>query len=296
MISSEKKLLQGILENLEKMEIKGISIDSRSIKKGELFIAIKGERFDGHDFIPDAIKRGAWGALVERVFFETKYRSLSELKNILTVEHTLYALQEISHMHRKKFSPPIVGITGSNGKTTTKEMLAGIFGQLGSVLKNKGNLNNQIGVPLTLLGLNAAHKAAVVEMGMSAPGEIDTLARLVNPTVGVITNIGPAHFEFFGSLEKIASAKGELFDHLKTRGIAVLNTDDQFFAFLTKRTGNRVLTFGIEKKADVQATDILQGEDFTDFTLAAEGSKKRVRLRSVGRHNVYNALAAPPLR
>jgi UDP-N-acetylmuramoyl-tripeptide--D-alanyl-D-alanine ligase len=292
MIASEKKRLQEILEGLDSMEIKGISIDSRSIKEGELFVAIKGDRFDGHDFIPDAMKRGAWGALVERAVLEKKYVRLSELKNILPVENTLYALQEMAHLNRKKFSLPVVGITGSNGKTTTKEMLAGIFRQQGPVLKNEGNLNNHIGVPLTLLGLNASHKAAVVEMGMSAPGEIDTLARLVKPTIGVITNIGPAHLEFFGSLEKIALAKGELLGHIQTEGVAVLNADDQFCGLLNKKTGNRVVTFGIENKADVRAADIRQGEDFTDFILDAEGSGRKIRLRTIGRHNIYNALAA----
>jgi UDP-N-acetylmuramoyl-tripeptide--D-alanyl-D-alanine ligase len=292
MTAFEKKMIRGILEGLDKMEIKGVSIDSRSIKEGELFVAIKGDRFDGHDFIPDAMRRGAWGALVERTALEKKYRSLSDLKNILPVEDTLYTLQEMSHMHRKKFSFPVVGITGSNGKTTTKEMLAGIFRQQGPVLKNEGNLNNHIGVPLTLLGLNASHKAAVVEMGMSAPGEIDTLARLVKPTIGVITNIGPAHLEFFGSLEKIARAKGELLGHIQSDGAVVLNADDQFCQFLRSKTGNRVVMFGIENQADVKASNITQGENFTDFVLAAEGSSEKVQLRTVGRHNVYNAIAA----
>jgi len=274
------------------MEIKGISIDSRNIKEGELFVAIKGDRFDGHDFVPDAIKKGAWGALVERTVLEKKFESLGGLKNILPVEDTLYALQEMSHLHRKKFSVPVVGITGSNGKTTTKEMLAEILKQQGPVLKNEGNLNNHIGVPLTLLKLDAKHKAAVVEMGMSAPGEIDTLARLVSPTVGVITNIGPAHLEFLGSLDIIAQAKGELFGNIRPEGTAVLNADDRYFKTMQSKFHGRIMTFGIENKADVQASEIRQDKDFTDFKISTDGLAVNVRLRAVGKHNVYNALAA----
>ena len=288
----ENKLLAELLGRVERVEIKGISIDSRNIKEGELFIAIKGDRFDGHDFVPDAMKRGAWGALVERSALEKKYERLGGLKNILAVEDTVCALQEMSFMHRKKYSLPVVGITGSNGKTTTKEMLACILKQKGPVLKNEGNLNNHIGVPLTLLKLGAHHKSAAVEMGMSAPGEIDVLARLVSPEVGVITNIGPAHLEFLGSMDMVAAAKAELLNNLKHEGTAVLNADDPYFDTLKNKFGGRVLSFGIEKKADARAVDIKQGKNFTDFTIKADDSRVHVRLQAVGRHNIYNALAA----
>jgi len=274
------------------MEIKGISIDSRTIKKGELFVAIKGARFDGHDFVPEVIKNGAWGALVDRSELETKYSSLCGLRNILPVEDTIFALQEMSQMHRKKFAIPVIGITGSNGKTTTKEMLASILKQKGSVLKNEGNLNNHIGVPLTLLKIDARHMSAVVEMGMSALGEIDTLARLASPDVGVITNIGPAHLEFLGTTDLVAQAKAELLGNLKTDGIAVLNADDQYFTVLRNKYDGRVLSFGIENKADVSASRIQQGKDFTDMTIEAADVRADVRLPAVGKHNVYNALAA----
>ena len=274
------------------MEIKGVSIDSRNIKEGELFIAIKGDRFDGHDFVPDAIKNGAWGALVERTALETKYEHIGGLKNILPVEDTLVALQEMSHKHRKKYSIPVIGITGSNGKTTTKEMVAGIMKQKGPVLKNEGNLNNHIGVPLTLLKIEARHRSAVVEMGMSASGEIDLLARLAAPDVGVITNIGPAHLEFLGTMDGVAEAKAELLGNLSATGTAVLNADDPYFETLRKKCPGRVVSFGIENKADVTACDIEQGRDFTDFTLTSDGAKAKVRLRAIGRHNIYNALAA----
>lgn len=289
---SEKKLLEETLGRLARMEIKGVSIDSRTIQGHELFVAIKGDRFDGHDFVPAVMQKGAWGALVERSTLENKFSRLVGLKNILPVEDTLFALQKMAYLHRIKFSIPVVGITGSNGKTTTKEMLACILKQKGPVLKNEGNLNNHLGVPLTLLKLNAGHRAAAVEMGMSALGEIDTLARLVGPDVGVITNIGPAHLEFLKTLDGVAQAKGELLDHLKPGGTAVLNNDDQYFEALKKRFSGRVLSFGIDGKADVRATDLAQGGDFTDFTLLADGSKTNIRLRAVGKHNIYNALAA----
>ncbi len=274
------------------MEIKGVSIDSRTIKAGELFVAIKGDRFDGHDFVPDAIKRGAWGAIVERSVLESRYASLGGLKNIIAVEDTLHSLQEMSAAHRKKFSIPLVGITGSNGKTTTKEMLASILRQKGPVLKNAGNLNNHIGVPLTLMGLTASHKTAVVEMGMSGPGEIKMLARLVMPTVGVITNIGPAHLEFLGSLDMVVQAKGELLENMEPNSIAVLNADDRYFEALKAKFNGSMITFGIDKAADVTAVDIRQEKNLTDFNIRSGDAAVRVRLQAVGRHNVYNALAA----
>jgi UDP-N-acetylmuramoyl-tripeptide--D-alanyl-D-alanine ligase len=292
MNDSEKKMLEEILGRFERMEIKGISIDSRTIKEGELFVAIKGDRFDGHDFVPEVIKKGAWGALVDRSTLETKYGSLGSLKNIVPVEDTIFTLQEMAHMHREKFAIPVVGITGSNGKTTTKEMLAGILKQKGPVHKNEGNLNNHIGVPLTLLKLDRRHRSSVVEMGMSATGEIDTLARLVSPDVGVITNIGPAHLEFLGTMDMVAQAKAELLSNLKSDGTAVLNADDRYFTTLRNKCSGRVLSFGIEDEADVRAFDIRQGKDFTDMTIGADGSTVKVRLPAIGRHNIYNALAA----
>ncbi len=274
------------------MEIKGVSIDSRTIRDGELFVAIKGDRFDGHDFIAEAIRKGAWGAIVDRAAFERNYTSLSGFKNIIPVEDTLSALQEMSAIHRNKFSMPVVGITGSNGKTTTKEMLACILKQKGPVLKNEGNLNNHIGVPLTLLRLNESHKSAVIEMGMSASGEIDSLSRMVKPDVGVITNIGPAHLEFFGSLDMVAEAKAEILLNLKSDDTAVLNADDRYFKMLKARFTGHIITFGLDARADITAGEIRQDKDYTDFTLRTNGSRALVRLRAVGRHNIYNALAA----
>jgi len=292
MIESENKLLLEILDKMAHREIKGVSIDSRTIREGELFVAIQGDRFDGHEFVSGVMQRGAWGALVSRTALADRAPALGGLINILLVEDTLNALQELAYLQRRKFAVPVVGITGSNGKTTTKEMLAGILRQQGPVLKNEGNLNNHIGVPLTLLRLNAGHKAAVVEMGMSALGEIDMLARFVGPDVGVITNIGPAHLEFLKSMDLVAQAKGELFGHLKPDGTAVLNADDHYFDTMKKKFSGRVLSFGIDKASDVRASHIRQEKDFTDFTIRYDNSTVKVRLRAVGKHNVYNALAA----
>ena len=292
MNDQDKKTLEKLQKRLQKMEIKGISIDSRTVKEGELFIAIRGERYDGHDFVPDVMRKGAWGAIVDRSALEAKYAGISGLKNVIPVEDTLFSLQEMALMHRKKFLLPVIAVTGTNGKTTTKEMLAAILLQQGPVLKNEGNLNNHIGVPLTLLKLEARHKAAIIEMGMSGLGEIETLARLAMPSVGVITNIGPAHLQFLGSTDTVAQAKGELLQMMRSDGTAVLNADDRYFTTLRSKYSGRVLSFGIDRQADVQAKDIRQERDLTDLTLHADGRSVLVRLRTVGRHNVYNALAA----
>jgi UDP-N-acetylmuramoyl-tripeptide--D-alanyl-D-alanine ligase len=229
---------------------------------------------------------------VEQSVLEKNFENLGGLKNILPVDDTLFALQKMAQVHRKKFTVPLVGITGSNGKTTTKEMLAGILKQKGPVLKNEGNLNNHIGVPLTLLKMDRTHKAAVVEMGMSALGEIDMLSRLAIPDVGVITNIGPAHLEFLGSTDGVAQAKGELLANLNPNGTAVLNSDDRYFDALKSKYPGRVRSFGIDTHADVRATGIKQGREHVDFTIHAEGAHADVRLAATGKHNVYNALAA----
>jgi UDP-N-acetylmuramoyl-tripeptide--D-alanyl-D-alanine ligase len=273
-------------------DIKGVSIDSRTIQAGELFVALRGDRYDGHEFVADAIKKGAWGAMVERSALETKYSALSGLKNMIAVEDTLFSLQEMALIHRKKFLIPVVAVTGSNGKTTTKEMLATILIKKGAVLKNEGNLNNHIGVPLTLLKMGPRHRFGIIEMGMSGLGEIEMLTRLVMPTVGVITNIGPAHLQFLGDTDTVAHAKGELLQFMRSDGTAVLNADDRYFTTLRNRYSGRVLSFGMESPADVRAMDLRQEQDVTYLTLHAGGRSVPVRLRTVGRHNVYNALAA----
>jgi UDP-N-acetylmuramoyl-tripeptide--D-alanyl-D-alanine ligase len=292
MTQAERQVLELLQGRLFSMEIKGVSIDSRTIKEGELFVAIRGDRFDGHDFVPDAIRKGAWGALVERSLLEQRYADLSVLRNVVPVEDTLVSLQEMSLLHRKKFSIPVVAITGSNGKTTTKEMLASILQRSGDVLRTEGNLNNHIGVPLMLCRLKERHRAAIIEMGMSGLGEIAALTRLAVPAVGLITNIGPAHLQFLGDTDTIAQAKGELLEGLHSGGTAVLNANDRYFGTLRSKFSGRIISFGLSSDADVRSDNIRQGPDHTSFALQAGGRSLDIRIHTVGRHNVSNALAA----
>lgn len=292
MNETDIKTAEDLLVKLERTDITGISIDSRTIRNGELFVAIRGDRFDGHDFVQDALQKGAWGAVVERSALEQKYVSLGGKQNVFPVEDTLLSLQEMSMRHRRKFTLPLVAITGSNGKTTTKEMAARILREAGPVLRNEGNLNNHIGVPLTLLKMTRDHRAAVIEMGMSAAGEIALLAHLAAPTVGVITNVGPAHLEFLGSMDNVARAKGELLRGMPQQGTAVLNADDDYCGMFRELFGGTVRTFGLDRPADVAGRIAGQGPDHTDIVIAAGGASAPVRLRTVGKHNVRNALAA----
>jgi UDP-N-acetylmuramoyl-tripeptide--D-alanyl-D-alanine ligase len=264
--------------------------DSRTIEQGALFVALAGERFDGHDFIADVAMRGAAGAVVSR-------RLDSSLPQVVVPE-TLAALSAFALAWRRSFAGPVIGITGSNGKTTVKEMTAAILGQLGPCLATQGNLNNHIGVPLTLCRLEEAHRYAVIEMGANHVREIAHLAALAEPTVGLVINAGPAHLEGFGGLDGVARGKGEMFEALGPEGTAVINADDRFAAFwhgLARRAG-RVITFGMREAADVSAQNIqgLLGEAgfTTRFDLVAPAGQRRIELALAGDHNVMNALAA----
>lgn len=267
----------------------GISTDSRSIKEGELFIPLVGDRFDGHDFIKQVFEKGAAGVIVAagRVVPIPGGRAFIEVKD------TLRALQDIAH-HLRTARPglEVVGVTGTNGKTTTKEMLASILAVRGPVLKNEGNLNNGIGVPLTLLRLRDEHWAAVIEMGMNSFGEIQRLAEIAVPQVGVVTNIGPGHLENLGSLEGVAKAKGELIAALPEGGTAVLNADDPYQRDQLAVSAVRTLTFGLGKGADFSATDVEETAAGVVFSLVTKGGTVRVKLPVLGFHNVYDALAA----
>ena len=264
--------------------------DSRTIEQGALFVALAGERFDGHDFIADVAMRGAAGAVVSR-------RLDSSLPQVVVPE-TLAALSAFALAWRRSFAGPVIGITGSNGKTTVKEMTAAILGQLGPCLATQGNLNNHIGVPLTLCRREEAHRYAVIEMGANHVREIAHLAALAEPTVGLVINAGPAHLEGFGGLDGVARGKGEMFEALGPEGTAVINADDRFAAFwhgLARRAG-RVITFGMREAADVSAQNIqgLLGEAgfTTRFDLVAPAGQRRIELALAGDHNVMNALAA----
>jgi UDP-N-acetylmuramoyl-tripeptide--D-alanyl-D-alanine ligase len=287
----ENFTIQDILKATEGQLLKGhlgtavetISTDSRTLKAGHVFIALIGERFDGHDFIPQAVNKGARGILVSRDMGKTT------VDNVILVKDTLKALGDIARFYRSRFNIHVVGITGSNGKTTTKDMIAAVLSQKFNVLKNEGNLNNTIGLPLTLFNLSGAHEAAVLEMGISIPGEMARLVEIAQPDVAVVTNVGSTHLEFLHSVEVVASEKGIL---ARSAGSGVLNADDPRVAGMRDGLSGRTIFYGLSD-ADVTAENIRQNEDGTiNFTLILETGNIDIHLRSIGRHNVYNALAA----
>ena len=266
----------------------GVSIDSRNIGEGELFIALRGERFDGHDFLAEALKRGG-GAVVS-----APAAAPVKGKTIVLVSNTLKALHDIARFIRRKRRPTVIGVTGTNGKTTTKELIAAVLGIRLRVMKNSGNLNNQIGLPLSLAQLEEGDTFAVVEMGASAGGDIKELCDIAVPDIGVITNIGPAHLQGFGSIEMVRNTKLELFDAVKT---IALNADDRFLmeGALGRKGRNQspaVVTFGMSEPADVYAQEIESEDRRSLFTLCIGGRSVRVALNVPGRFNISNALAA----
>lgn len=261
----------------------GASIDSRTIEPGQIFAALKGGKTDGHAFVAQAIERGAAGALVAEGF-ECLRPELEE--KLVRVPDPLAALQELAARHRMGFSIPVVGITGSSGKTTTKEMTTAVLSVKYRVLGTEGNLNNHIGLPLTLLRLTEEHSAAVVEMGMNAPGEIRFLSKMAAPTVGVITNVGAAHLEGLGSVERVMEAKLEIADHLE--GPLVVCADDVVLAQRCRSIHDNVLTFGFSEKADVRGVD--PKNEKRGISFAVEGVV--FNLQVPGAFNALNALAA----
>ncbi len=267
-----------------------ITTDTRALAGGELFVALRGERHDAHDFVADAVRAGAAGLLVARDVAPPAGADVV----VLRVSDTLRALQDAAADLRRRVAPRVLAITGSNGKTTTKEMLAAILAAAAGpahVLKTRGNLNNLIGVPLTLLGLGGDETFAVIEMGMNAPGEIRRLTEIADPDVGVITNVGPAHLEGLGSVAGVARAKGELFATLRREAVAVANADDAHVRALGDAFPGRVVRFG--SGADVTAEDVrCDARGAAAFRLGVAGRTTDVALQIPGRHNVANALAA----
>jgi UDP-N-acetylmuramoyl-tripeptide--D-alanyl-D-alanine ligase len=266
----------------------GVSTDSRTINSGELFVALSGPRFNGEDYVAAAAARGAAGAVV---------RSAREgAGSQILVADTLAALAKSAHAWRESFSIPVVGVAGSNGKTTVKELISGILSQAGPCLSTRGNLNNHIGVPLTLFRIRAEHRFAVVEMGADRAGEVETLVRIGRPTIGIITNAGAEHLAGFGSLEGVARAEGEMVAGLKPDASAIINNDDPFALLWKSMTPARILTFGLEPGADFTAgaprTTIDATGFLTRFTLHAPQGSVPVELHLAGRHNLINALGA----
>ncbi len=274
-----------------------MSSDSRRIQGGELFVPIQGPNFDGHRFIGEALARGAAGTLAKRAW-EKEARGADFLgKFLIGVDDTLGALGDLAHFWRRRHPRvKVVAITGSNGKTTTKEMTARILEGAFRVLKTEGNLNNWIGLPLMLLRLSPEHELAVLEMGMNLPGEIRRLKEIAGPQVSLITNIGRAHLEFLGSVEGIARAKGELWEGLEPEDWIAVNRDDPRVVDLAAAVQCRKKSFGIRERADVRAEEIaVEAGRGIRFSLLLNGKRRPVRLNTFGGHNVYNALGAASL-
>lgn len=269
------------------LSIHGISIDSRTTQPGDVFVALKGDNFDGHDFIEQAQARGAVALIVSQ--------TVNTTLPVIQVDDTRLALGLWAAAHRKAFDCPIIAVTGSCGKTTVKQMLGTILGEQASVLVPQKSFNNDIGVPLTLLALGSQHAYAVLEMGANHPGEIAYLSRLAHPTVAVITTIAPVHLEGFGSLDGVVQAKAEIFQGLSVKGTAVLNADDVHFPTLkalAKQYAARVISFGIAQDAEVRAEAIELSLTGVCFTLCYQQQRVNIELSLVGLHNVVNALAA----
>ncbi len=261
-----------------------VSIDSRALSKNDLFIAIRGDQFDGHDFVGGALESGAAAAMVERI----TNVAISQIK----VVDSTRALGKLAQHWRARFSIPVVGVTGSNGKTTVTAMIRHILAQRHDPLYPEQSFNNQWGVPLTLLKLSH-HSHAVIEMGMNHPGEIDYLAQIASPTIAVINNAAAAHLEGLGDVQQVAMAKGEIIEALSMDGIVILNKDDPFFDFWRRQAGSRkVVTFGLDVVADFTAENIELHADRSVFTLKKHDQTQLIELPISGRHNVMNALAA----
>jgi UDP-N-acetylmuramoyl-tripeptide--D-alanyl-D-alanine ligase len=268
-------------------EFCNISTDSRKISSGDLFIPIAGEKFDGHDYIISAFSAGAEAVVTH------KYIEPIPFKTIIQVKDTLIALREIAAFYRRKFNIPFIGITGSVGKTSTKDMIASVLKEKYKVLKTEGNFNNEIGLPLTVFNLDNFHEAAVLEMGMSGFGEISNLTYIAKPDIAVITNIGVSHIEKLGSRQNILKAKMEILEGLNEKGLLVLNGDDKLLYGLKDLLKFRTIYYGMEEGLDYQAYNIkTAGENGTYFEITIKNTDYKIHIPIPGVHNVYNALAA----
>ena len=272
----------------------GISINSRKINDNEIFVAIRGNLHDGHNFINDVIDHGISGVVVDQSKSDTLLIDKWGKKRIVcvAVSDTTHALGDLANYQRKRSHASVIAITGSNGKTTTREMTSAVVSQKFNTLSTERNFNNEIGLPLTLFNLSKEHKWAVVELGMNRPGEIKRLGQICMPDVGVITNIGPAHLEGVGSMEGVMNAKGELLDQIKPGGTAVLNADDHRVLHLAGKASRDVLLFGFSQKADIRATSLKRNGMGSSFTLQLPSKSIAVKLPLPGDFMISNALAA----
>ncbi len=279
--------------------VQAVSTDTRTLQQGDLFVALTGENFDGHIFVAQAIEKGACAILISAPLESIESVNIGINIPALRVADTRLALGQLSAAWRMQFSIPVIAVTGSNGKTTTKEMLAAIFGQRGNVLATQGNLNNEIGVPLTLLRLRKEHRYAVIEMGASHPGEIAYLSGLARPTIALITNAAVAHLGGFGSLNEVARTKGGIYEALSDTGVGVVNADDAYASMWRGIVNERsCVTFGMRTTTDVHADmDAIKCHMgyqaiTTDFKMHTPVGDVMIALPLLGTHNVMNALAA----
>ncbi len=286
----EKAINGKIIRGNPDLVVDNICTDSREVKNGDLFLPLKGEKHDAHKFIAEAVKKGADCVIIDR---ELKYKCNSAL---IKVEDTNKALQTFAHYYRNKFKNlTVVAITGSSGKTTTKDMIASILERKYNIIKTEGNLNNYFGLPLTLLQLTGKEDMAVLEMGMSELGEIKLLTEIAEPAIGVVTNVGPTHLEFLKTVKNVARGKSELIAGLTGDGIAVLNYDNKYVREMNRVfTGKKIVFYGLNNKADIWAEDIKidKNKFTTNFILNYRNEKREIKIYKSGKHNVYNALAA----
>src|SRR5499427_10748634 len=278
--------LGGTLQGSGNIRVKGYSIDTRTLKPGELFFAIKGPRFDGHEFVHQALNKKAAAVVVERPVQSSE-------GSVIRVSSTIEALQNLAREVRRRWGMPIIGVTGSAGKTTTKEMTAAVLGKKFTVLRSVGNLNNEFGLPLCLLRVERHQNIGVLEMGMSAKGEIRRLASIAEPNEGVVTNVNPVHLEFFKSVDEIAEAKAELLEGLHDPKVGYLNNDDSRVRAMSRKFFGKIITYGIKSVASFKVQQVQDlGLDGTAFTMHHGRRDIQFVLPLLGQHNVANAIAA----
>jgi UDP-N-acetylmuramoyl-tripeptide--D-alanyl-D-alanine ligase len=281
-ISLENPSMRKFPYDLSNVEVGGVSTDTRTIKQGDLFFALVGENFDGHKFIKDAFTKGAVAAVVNRNF-------VGNGNLLIKVNDTLHALGELAAYYRRRYSILCTAITGSNGKTTTKELTTACYRTKYQTLSTTGNFNNLIGLPMSLFGLDDSYQAGVFELGMNRLGQIKRLAQICQPQVGVFTNVAPVHLETMGTLEAVAAAKYELVESLPDDATVILNIDDRILAGWRKNIRQKLITYGIDNQSDFQAKSVIF---YQDGSCSFEVAGHKYKLSLPGKHNIYNALAA----
>ena len=285
-VKEAAQAVNGKYAGLHQGEIVGVATDSRAVEKGNLFVAIKGEKFDGHEYQTQAFEAGTAAVMVQDEWKDFRAQCIF-------VDDTLTALGDLARYHRQRFQIPLVAVTGSYGKTSTRALIYAALSAKFETLTSQANFNNEIGLPMTLFQLEKEHRAAVLEMGMRGPKQIDYLAKIAEPTVGVITNIGPQHIELLGTIENIANAKAELIENLPPDGLAVLPADSPFLPMLVGKAPCRCVTFGLAKDADYRVENVRHHEIGIAFDLRFDGFIQRgIALPFIGAHNALNAAAA----